>query len=127
LQKEIESLVVRSVSEADSTRIPEFYETHLRYFFDKNRYFWDHLTESNRSIHRLLADLQAQERYFNSDEKAIAKEIETLIEIKDDLDYQFALQSVLKYWLFLHIPLTYVLLLFSVLHGILAHAFSRGF
>ena len=40
------------------------------------------------------------------------------------LDFRLAHQAVLKGWLFVHIPATYSLLLLSVLHIIIVHAFD---
>ena len=45
---------------------------------------------------------------------------------KNELDYQYALQGVLKGWLFIHIPLTYGMLLLAITHLVLAYAFSGG-
>ena len=46
------------------------------------------------------------------------------VEAKDDLDYHYAHQAVLKYWLFVHVPLAYSLVLVSGLHVVLAFAFG---
>jgi hypothetical protein len=45
---------------------------------------------------------------------------------KDALDYCGALQAALKLWLFVHLPLTYSLMIFSVWHVVLVFAFSGG-
>jgi hypothetical protein len=45
---------------------------------------------------------------------------------KDGLDYHQALQFMLRGWLFIHIPLTYSLMIFSVMHIVLVYAFSGG-
>ena len=52
------------------------------------------------------------------------KEFEDRVCAKDDLDYQYAMQATLKYWLFLHVPLTYSLLVFILSHMVLVFAFS---
>ncbi len=70
--------------------------------------------------------IKAEDRYLNDKEREILDQITELVEAKYNLDYRYALQSVLKRWLFLHIPLTYGLLIVSVLHAILANAFFGG-
>ena len=52
------------------------------------------------------------------------EKLRDLVAQKHMLDYQHSLQSALRLWLFAHIPLSYSLLIFSVLHIILVHAFS---
>ena len=74
--------------------------------------------------HALLAECDALERYLGVQERVILKKLELLIEKKDDVDYQYAGQAALKYWLFAHVPLTYSLLLVSLLHGVVIYAFS---
>ena len=46
------------------------------------------------------------------------------VRAKDNLDFQRAVQGMLKGWLFVHIPLTYALLLFAAVHGLLAWRFT---
>jgi hypothetical protein len=75
----------------------------------------------------LLGEVTGLERYATDDEKVALNALAELVELKDELDYQYAHQGILKTWLFLHIPLTYVLLILASVHGYLAHAFAGGF
>jgi hypothetical protein len=125
LQKEVEELVLRSVQVADSTSISDFYVKRLKGFFDSPRNFWGHLLFSNLARRRaLLAEAQDQKRYMNEQEREIMEAVIDHIRAKDDLDYQYALQGVLKFWLFVHIPLTYSLLIFSLFHVLMVYTFS---
>ena len=49
-----------------------------------------------------------------------------LVRQKDGLDYHRALQRALKLWLFVHLPFTYALMLFTLFHIVLVFAFSGG-
>ena len=51
-------------------------------------------------------------------------QIVVLINTKNNLDFQLAGQRLLKLWLFVHIPMTYGLLLFALLHAVLAFTLS---
>ena len=66
------------------------------------------------------------DRYLNDREREISRSLAELIEAKDNLDYQWTMQWVLKRWLFVHIPLTYGMMIIAVIHAILAHAFFGG-
>ena len=68
--------------------------------------------------HRLIG-LQRQARHP-------PRELGELVLMKDDLDYHYALQGALKIWLFVHIPVTFVMLILAVFHGLMAQAFSTG-
>ena len=125
LQEKVEELVLRSVQTTDSTSIADFYVRRLKDFFDRPRHFWRQLLHANLARRRaLLTEAQDQQRYMNAQERELMADVLVLIQAKDDLDYQYALQSALKFWLFIHIPLTYSLLIFSVFHICVVYAFS---
>ncbi len=125
LQK-AEELFEQSISETSSTVIVEFYNQRLVNFFMGPRNFLWHLLGSERPRQLLLMDLGALDRYLSAQERETVAKLNILIRHKDDLDYHIALQGTLKYWVFLHIPLTYSLLIISLLHAILASAYRAG-
>ncbi len=131
LREEADRLVEQARMVSDTTErgdtLSDFYAMRLVAFFYQSTNFWWHLLQSNRPRYMLLRELQALDRYLNNEEKAIAQTLADLIRDKDDLDYQYAHQAVLKYWLFIHVPMTYSLLIFSLAHGLLAHAYGGGF
>ena len=126
IQLQVEQQVVACLTETESTAIPEFYSQRLRRFFDGPSHFWSHLFQSSRGVRRLLELINAQRRYLNPAECEVTDQICDAVRAKDDLDYQYAHQAVLKYWLFAHVPLTYGLLVFSLFHVMLVQAFSGG-
>ena len=73
-----------------------------------------------------LEELRSLDRYMSEGEKGVALQLHELIRVKDDLDYHYSLQSLLRWWLFVHVPLTFALLIIAVTHGVLAHAFFIG-
>lgn len=126
LQGEVEEIVLRCLAENDSTTITQFYADRLRPFFAEVRNFWQHLLQSHRPRQALLSEIKSFDRFLNPAERQSMSEIAGRVKAKDDLDYQYALQATLKYWLFVHVPLTYALLVFAAFHTLLVHAFSGG-
>lgn len=120
----VERLVVQCMQDTESTAVPEFYAQQLKPYFHGPRHFWRHLILSGRPLQRLLADLRSQERYLNETEIGTMRQIADYVRQKDDLDYHHAHQVTLKYWLFAHVPLTYALIVFVVIHVVLVHAFT---
>jgi hypothetical protein len=112
--------------DARSVVIAEFYAKRLARFFSGPKNFWKHLVESRREASGLLAELEDLLRFANDPEKEKIGRLATLVRQKDGLDYHRALQLALKLWLFVHIPLTYGLLLFTALHIVIVFAFSGG-
>jgi hypothetical protein len=70
--------------------------------------------------------MQDVRRYLSDQEQGPCEELFALVRRKDDLDFQEARQKLLKVWLFVHIGLTYTLVLLAVLHALLVHAFQGG-
>jgi len=124
LQRRIREEAEAIVEETGSAELGEYYITHLSPFFAKTQHSLSHLMESDRPRQTLLDNLRAMDRYWGTKERECAKRLEHLINKKDDLDYQETLQGVLKSWLFLHIPLSAGLLIFSTIHGVLAYMYS---
>jgi hypothetical protein len=124
IRREAEQLVFEQLSRQGALAIPQFYVEHLHVFFSAPQNFWGHLFQTTHARHTLLSELKTHERYLSEPDREVLRSIAGCVERKDDLDYQFALQSTLKHWLFVHIPLTYVLLVFSFFHLFLVNAFS---
>lgn len=100
-----------------------FYSSQLSNRFDRPQNCLCHLVGSTRPQSVLRTKMKSLQRYLNQTDRAVLAELETIVLAKDDLDYQYSLQLVLKYWPFLHVPLTYALLLMSLYHVVLVHAF----
>lgn len=121
---EVEELVAGSIKQTRSSTLADFYELRLQPYFARPSFFLSHAIGYRKPLFKLLSEVEALDRYLNASERTIMARITELIHAKDNLDFQFAGQSLLKGWLFVHIPLTYGLILFGLVHGILAWSFS---
>ncbi len=126
LQEQAETLALKSTSEAHSTTIADFYVRHLQDFFDGPRNLTLHLMEVRRPLNVLLNRISDLNRYVDKGERETLDKISQLVRQKDGVDYHHSMHLLLKGWLFVHIPLTYSLLIFSVMHIVLVYAFSGG-
>jgi hypothetical protein len=124
LQNEVESIVMNCMEQTESTAIPIFYVGRLKPFFARPRNQIQHLLQSNRPRFALLGEIRGYERYLDETERQALEQIAERVTQKDGLDFQHSLQSALKIWLFVHIPMTYALLVFATIHLLLVFAFS---
>ena len=106
--------------------LAKFYVNQLVYFFEKPRSIAYQLSPSLRRSKQLMAEIQGLDRYLSDSQQEQRRQLSDLIQAKEDLDYHWALQGKLKVWMFVHIGLTYSLLLVAMLHGIMAHSFGGG-
>jgi len=109
-----------------SPAIAEFYVRQLSPFLAGPGRFWPHLLESRRPLNAIMNEIEQFRRYLSEGERVTLEGLRELVRSKDGLDYHYALQKSLKLWLFVHLPLTYSLMIFSLLHMVLVFAFSAG-
>ena len=126
LRQKAETLVLAT----DEGKAPSFvslkYVDQLGVFFTKPCNFWAHVLESRSPQAKHASQFDEMERYVEGDQLERFEVLRDLVAQKHMLDYQYSLQLALRLWLFIHIPLSYSLLIFSVLHIILVHSFSSA-
>lgn len=120
LHRKVEELAIQSLSVTKSSTIVDFYEQHLRRYFEGTHGYLHHLTGNPKPLHRVISQIEELERYCNDEERRIMAELTECARQKDHLDFNFVNQGVLKLWLFVHIPLTFALILCGAAHGLLA-------
>jgi hypothetical protein len=124
LAREMEELVTDSLREVGSVTIATHYARRLRPFFARPRHLLYHLCGSKAPIRRLCRELRELERFLSEEGRKTLDEIEARVSAKDNLDYHYAWQGLLKGWLFLHIPLTWAAAVVVAVHVVLAYAFA---
>jgi hypothetical protein len=127
IRDEAEKLAEDSIASTEATTIAEYFTERLHDFFYAPRNAIAHVFESRRPLQRLQIEMNEQKRYMNAGEIEIWDQMIELVEIKDSMDYHYALQRTLKGWLFLHIPITYGLLVLVLLHILLVYTYTGGF
>jgi hypothetical protein len=124
IRQQADAVVLEAVTASGTTTLAEFHASRLYAFFRRSR-GWRYLVRPTSAPRRsLMREMQDLRRYLSEPEQAGCERLFTLVRRKDDLDFHDARQKVLKLWLFVHIGLTYALILLAVLHGLLAHAFG---
>ncbi len=126
LSREINALVLESVTQTGSPEISEFYVHRLRNFFRKPQNMRAHLRGSRRPLDRICNELDDLERYADAKGGKLLSSIKTLVVAKYDLDHQYAFQGLLQSWSFVHVPATYCLVVLSILHVAIVYAYSSG-
>lgn len=106
--------------------IKDLYTVHLESFFQGNCNFAAHLMGSQRPLKQMTDEIDSLMRYVDqkSQEKLVV--IRALVVEKDRLDFARVQLGLTKAWLFVHVPITYALIVISVLHIIVVYAYSSG-
>lgn len=106
--------------------LASFYMKKLAGFMELPRTLAYNFAPSLRQSRMLMTELRELDRYLVADQRDASRQLSEMIREKEDLDFHRALQGRLKLWLFVHIGLTYGLLIIAALHGVIAHAFGGG-
>jgi hypothetical protein len=106
--------------------IKDLYATHLRDFFQGQRNRTAHLTGSQRPLQRLTDEIDNLSRYVDAQSQEKLATIKALVVEKDRLDFASIHFALTKGWHFVHVPVTYALLVLVVLHVVVVYAFSSG-
>ena len=126
VRQQANAIVISLLEQQPATTVGDFYTLRLSAYFEHSRGVWYALRPSSRLRNRLRAEMEDLDRYCSVEERKLCDKLRQLIDRRDDLDFHEALQRQLKGWLFFHISVTYVLLIFGVVHAMLAHAFHGG-
>lgn len=126
LREESEALALKALKETESTTVSKFYSLEIAPFFNGPRNFRAHLFGSRAPLRSLEQSIEYQQRFCNAAERKFMTELLDRVRVKDELDFQYSGQAILKWWLFIHIPLTYALIGTGLYHAVLVHAFLGG-
>ncbi len=106
--------------------IVDLYTTRLRPFLQGQRNSTAHLIGSQRPLRRLTDEIDNLSRYVDQRCKEKLATIKGLVVEKDRLDFARIYLGLANGWLFVHVPVTYSLIVLTVLHVVVVYAFSSG-
>jgi hypothetical protein len=106
--------------------IIDLYTNHLRDFFQGPRNFPAHFIGSQRPLKRLTDEIDDLSRYVDQQSQEKLAAIKTMVVEKDRLDFARVYLGLTKGWLFVHVPVTYALIVLTVLHILVVYAYSSG-
>ena len=106
--------------------ITDLYATHLWDYFQGPRNFSAHLIGSQRPLKRLTDEIDNLSRYVDQQSQEKLATIKSLVVDKDQLDFARVYLGLTRAWLFVHVPVTYALVVLTLLHILVVYAFSSG-
>ena len=122
--REANQTVLDGVVASGATTLADFYAGRLYDFLQRPRSAMYLLRPTSALRRTLMREMQDVRRYFSDEEQRACERLFALVRRKDELDFHEARQKLLKLWLFVHIALTYGLLVMAAVHALLAHAFD---
>lgn len=135
LAQEVKAVVAMPDPSADAIALPtapydawitDLYTNHLQDFFEGPRNFSSHLVASQRPLKRLIDELNHLAPYVDAQGQEKLSRIWNLVAEKDSLDFARVHFGLTRAWLFVHVPVTYGLLVLSVLHVLVVYSYASG-
>jgi hypothetical protein len=106
--------------------IMDLYTSQLREFFLGHRNFIAHLIGSQRPVKRMTDEIDRLSLYVDQQAQDKLAIIRELVVEKDRLDFARVYLGMTKGWLFVHVPVTYTLIVLVPLHVVVVYSFSSG-
>ncbi len=106
--------------------IADLYVSHLRDFFQGQRNFAAHLIGSQRPLKQMTDEIDNLSRYIDQQRQAKLATIKELVVEKDRLDFARVYLGLTRAWLFVHVPITYALIVLVLVHILVVYAYSAG-
>jgi hypothetical protein len=123
LRERAEALVMEAVRETGSDTLGRYYAESLQWYFLRPRFLVSHLVGGARGGRWIAGHIGALRRYLNESERRFLDRVETLALRKNQLDAHYALQSVLKLWLFVHVPAAVLLVGLACWHLLIVNIY----
>ena len=135
LARDVEAAVAKTDPAASAIALPappydawimDLYTNHLKDFFQGQRNVTGHLIGSQRPLKQLTDEIDNLSRYVDRPSQEKLAAIKDLVIEKDRLDFARVYLGLTKAWQFVHVPVTYALIVLTVLHVLVVYSFSSG-
>ena len=109
---------------ANSETLGQYYHEQIHWFLRQPRFFFYHVIGSDKPRAWTRRQREQIQRYLNSQEKQALDQLSGMVNYKLELDVHYALQSVMKRWLLVHVPLAAALLLLAFWHIVVVFVYA---
>lgn len=125
IREQIEDLLIECSAETGELSLALAYEESLAWYFRRPRFVLSSIFGLPRGRHWFNNQAAILERSLSSNQQPYLDQVKILASRKYFLDQHYALQNILKYWLFLHIPAAVFFYVFAIWHTVLVHIYAQ--
>ena len=124
LREKAEAVLIKATEETGADTLARHYIARLGWYFARPRFFWSHATGGDAGRRYVGAECGLVARYVNDAEKPHLDALADLARRKTAVDRHYALQKILKTWLFFHVPAAMALVAMMLWHIVLVHVYA---
>ena len=123
IRNKVEDLVLECTEKTGSDTLAQHYLETLGWFFQRPRFFLNHVFGGQDAQAWVSQQFSILERFLNEAERGYLDQICILADTKRKIDFHYSVQTLLKSWLLVHIPLAAAVMVMFVWHIILIQVF----
>lgn len=124
VREDAEAIVMDCTRELQSDTLARHYFESLAWFFRRPRFILSHLFGGQHGVHWIHQQRLTVARYLSQRETEYLDALTELGYAKLRLDLHYVLQSAMKKWLLVHVPLSVALLGIALWHLVLVHVYA---
>lgn len=124
IAQDAHKMALASAGLGEGATLAEYYQLRLLPFFQSSRSWLYRLIPNGIQRRRLTRELDDLSRYLADKGNENRRSLAALVQAKDDLDYQYSLQTRLRMLYALHLSLTWTLALMTAAHVVLVYRFQ---
>lgn len=123
MREKAETILLSCTRETGSDTLAKHYLEALDWFFRRPRFFMSHALGGQRGSQWVRHQLATVRRYLDDKERSFLEEIARIAEVKNKVDFHYALQSIMKGWLLVHVPLAVAVIALAGWHVLIVHVY----
>jgi len=123
LREQAEAAVLECTQATGRDTLARHYTESLDWFFRQPRFLRNHVFGGKLARAWQRQQFGAIRQYLDQREAQFLDRLTALAEYKTDVDFHHAAQTVMKLWLFIHLPLAIATLLLAMWHVLLIHIY----
>lgn len=123
IRNKAETLVLDCTEKTGSDTLAQHYFETLGWFFQRPRFFLNHAFGGQNAQTWVRQQCFILERFLNEKERDYLDQIFILADTKRKIDFHYSVQTLLKGWLLVHVPLAAAVLAMVVWHLIVIQVF----
>jgi hypothetical protein len=124
LRGQAEDIVLACTGKTAMDTLAQHYLDTIAWYFHRPRFVLSSLVGSRRAEHWLDREIGSVARYLNDEEKTYLAQLRQLCVTKAKIDSHYAAQSLMKFWLLVHLPLAASVMVVAVWHLLLVHIYA---
>jgi hypothetical protein len=126
LARQAYAIAVEAAGRSDSAVLADHYRHHMSNYFASSRSILFRIRPTGNTRRQLLAELENLDRYMDQAGCALRQQMSQLVQAKDNLDFQSAIQNRIRLCASMHTWLLGGFTILAVAHVLLAHQYSSS-